>query len=119
MTRMIALVLAIAPSVPGYGAIADAVAGRYTEWSTQKEIFVPMRDAVHLSTDVLLPTGAPEKLPTVLVRTPYDKDTIENQVALKWTEFFLKHGYAVVLQSERGRYFSEGTFKHYLQGAST
>lgn len=101
------------------GVAADLPPVKYTEWSTEKDIFVPMRDGIHLDTDVWLPKGATGKLPTVLVRTPYDKDRMEGQVSLGWTEFFVKQGYAVVVQNERGRYFSEGYFKNYLQGAST
>jgi uncharacterized protein len=100
------------------GWAAEVPADKYTEWSSEKEIFVAMRDGVHLSTDVMLPTGASGALPTILVRTPYDKN-IEVMAALKWLETYVKQGYAVVLQSERGRYFSEGYYKRYLQGAST
>jgi hypothetical protein len=32
---------------------------------------------------------------------------------------FLQQGYALVLQSERGRNFSEGTYARYLEGAGT
>jgi uncharacterized protein len=98
---------------------ADLPPEKYSEWTTEKEIFVPMRDGIRLSTDVLLPKGAPGKLPTVLVRTPYDKDTLEPLVSFGWTEFFLRHGYAVVVQNERGLAFSEGSFTGFLQGASS
>lgn len=74
-----------------------------------------MRDGVRLSTDVYRPQGAEGPLPTVLVRTPYDKGRGPDVLS----QVFLKRGYAVVVQSERGRYFSEGHYGHYLQGAST
>jgi hypothetical protein len=80
------------------GWAADLPPERYTEWSTEKDIFVPMRDGTHLDTDVWLPKGATGRLPTVLVSTPYDKDKMEGQVDLGWTEFFARHGYAVVVQ---------------------
>jgi uncharacterized protein len=105
------IVLATALVTFGCGWAADLPADKYKEWSTEKEVFVPMRDGVHLSTDVFVPKGAAGKLPTVLIRTPYEKGQAD--------EFFLKQGYVVVLQNERGRYFSEGYFKNYLQGAST
>lgn len=101
--------------VTGSDWTADLPPDRYTEWTSELEIYVRMRDGVHLSTDVMLPKGATGKLPTLLVRTPYDKaqgPTVLEQV-------FLKQGYAVVLQSERGRYFSEGRYDNYLEGAST
>jgi putative CocE/NonD family hydrolase len=94
----------------------DLPAPKYTDWSTEKELFVTMRDGIRLSTDVLLPKGVTEKLPTVLVRTPYEKDR-ESMVRMKWVDFFLRQGYAVVLQNERGMMNSEGTFENYLQGA--
>lgn len=91
----------------------------YTEWTWEKEIFVPMRDGVHLSTDVLLPKGASGPLPTILVRTPYDKQTLEAKTLESFYKKFLNQGYAFVLQSERGRFFSEGTYDTYLAGAAT
>jgi predicted acyl esterase len=90
-------------------------ADKHTEWSEDLEVFVAMRDGTRLSTDVLLPKGAEGQLPTILVRTPYDKTA--GPSALE--QLFLRQGYAVVIQSERGRYFSEGVFGNYLQGAST
>jgi uncharacterized protein len=102
----------------GYDWAAELAAGKYTEWTTDKDIFVPMRDGIHLDTDVWLPKGAAGKLPTVFVRTPYDKDKGEVMVGAKWLELYVKHGYAVVVQNERGRYFSEGYYKHYLESGS-
>lgn len=90
-------------------------ADRYTEWDSELELFVQMRDGVRLSTDVYRPKGAEGRLPTVLTRTPYDKSGEPDLMS----KFFLRQGFAVVIQSERGRYFSEGYFGHYLQGART
>lgn len=111
------LTLALIPG--GYMWATGLPADKYHEWSSEKEIFVQMRDGTHLSTDVLLPKGSTGKLATVLIRTPYDKDSGEITVFLKWLDVFLKQGYAVVLQSERGRFFSEGYYNSYLRGAST
>ncbi len=94
---------------------ADFPGEKYTQWSAEKDIFVPMRDGIRLDTDVFVPKGAAGTLPTVLVRTPYDKGDDPS----RRYERYLKHGYALVVQNERGRYFSEGYFKNYLQGAST
>jgi len=94
---------------------ADLPKDRFTEWTSELEVYVRMRDGVHLSTDVMLPKGGTGKLPTLLVRTPYDKTRGPTVL----DRLFLKQGYAVVLQSERGRYFSEGRYDNYLQGAST
>ncbi|MBL8266811.1 CocE/NonD family hydrolase, partial [Steroidobacter sp.] len=93
----------------------DLPPDKYKEWTTQQEIYVPMRDGVRLSTDVALPKGATGRLPTILIRTPYDRDRLD---ALMRYDMYLKQGYAVVLQNERGRFFSEGDYSNYLQGAS-
>jgi len=102
----------------GYGSAAELPDDKHTEWTVQKDIFVPMRDGIHLDTDVWLPKGTTGRLPTVLVRTLYDKDKMENQSAGagSWAEFFVKHGFAVVVQNLRGRYFSEGDYTDFLQG---
>jgi putative CocE/NonD family hydrolase len=78
-------------------------------------LFVEMRDGTPLATDVYLPAedGQPleGRLPTVLERTPYDK---ENPTRKKDVgEWFASRGYAVVIQDFRGRYKSEGEFYKY------
>jgi putative CocE/NonD family hydrolase len=100
-------------------AASIAAADGPTSFTWEKEIFVPMRDGIRLSTDVLLPKGVRGPLPTVLVRTPYDKDRVEWPVLKALLEKFLARGYAVVIQNERGRWFSEGVYENYLSGANT
>ncbi len=68
----------------------------------KQTIMVPMRDGVRLATDVYLPV-CEEKVPTVLVRTPYGKN-----VGASMYYKFVQRGYAVVLQDTRGREDSEG-----------
>ncbi|HWB00119.1 MAG TPA: CocE/NonD family hydrolase [Pirellulales bacterium] len=76
------------------------------------DVMVPMRDGVRLATDVYLPTrdGQPlkERLPTILMRTPYNKATKPN--GAPDGRYFASHGYAVVMQDTRGRYHSEGVW---------
>jgi putative CocE/NonD family hydrolase len=115
VVRKFGVLFATALVTESHDWAADLPADKFTEWTTEKDIFVPMRDGIHLDTDVLLPKGATEKLSTVLIRSPYDKGGDPGLGA----EPYLKQGYAVVVQNERGRYFSEGYFKNYLQGAST
>ncbi|MFD5224218.1 CocE/NonD family hydrolase [Microbacterium sp. NPDC058342] len=91
----------------------------HSDFDVEKEIFVPMRDGIRLSTDVYLPSGATGPLAAVLIKTPYDKDIGEGAVRTKWVEYFVQQGYAVVVQNERGLLFSEGVFDDYLEGAST
>jgi hypothetical protein len=101
-------------------ALAAEPPANYGDWATAREIFVPMRDGVNLSTDVLMPKARPAKLPAILIRTPYDKEFLEWGLGgWSWHTQFLKHGYALVFQNERGHQFSEGSYDHYLQGART
>jgi putative CocE/NonD family hydrolase len=75
----------------------------------QHDVWVTMRDGIRLATDVYLPAVKgiviPEKLPTILQRTPYDKRG-KSDVAIG--NYFASHGYVVVNQDTRGRFQSEG-----------
>jgi putative CocE/NonD family hydrolase len=82
--------------------------GRLAE--ATRKINVPMRDGVNLSTDVYLPKGSHSSLPTVFWRTPYNYNKMSGGRLLQ-AVYAVSHGYAFVIQNERGRYFSEGTFK--------
>src|SRR3546814_9142802 len=46
-------------------------------WTWEKEVFVPMRDGVNLSTDIILPKDRKGPLDTSLIRTPSHKDGLE------------------------------------------
>ena len=70
----------VASVMVSYGKATNLPTAEYTEWTTEKDIFVPMRDGIHLDTDVWLPKGTKQRLPSVLVRTLYDKDKMGNQV---------------------------------------
>lgn len=70
---------------------------------------VPMRDGIHLSTDVHFNGDFDHPRPTLFARTVYNKDQI-----MKWNpdwQRLLKKGYAIVTQDIRGRYESEGTYQ--------
>ncbi|HEY5860534.1 MAG TPA: CocE/NonD family hydrolase, partial [Actinomycetota bacterium] len=67
---------------------------------------VPMRDGVHLATDVYLPADV-DRGPAVLVRLPYDKCgryTFMPRIAPSFTA----RGYTFVVQDVRGKFRSEG-----------
>ena len=70
--------------------------------------FAAMRDGVKLSADWYFPTDLAGRLPTVLIRTPYNKKTfrLEKGVAT----WLASHGYSVVVQDVRGKYESDGEF---------
>ena len=76
----------------------------------EQAVRVPMRDGVRLSTDLYFPVGAPEPLPAILIRTPYDKGGFRSAYAADVVRLFVGHGYAVAVQDKRGRFESEGVY---------
>jgi putative CocE/NonD family hydrolase len=67
---------------------------------------IPMRDGVHLATDIFVPTKHVTALPTVLMRLPYDKESF---IDVRWMAIsFARKGYVVAAQDMRGKYHSEG-----------
>jgi putative CocE/NonD family hydrolase len=96
------------------------------------DVMVPMQDGIRLATDVHLPAlngePLPGPFPVLLERTPYDKTGIrDSERTLKdpvpvdraaLAAYFVRRGYAVVLQDLRGRYKSEGVFTKYIGEAA-
>lgn len=92
---------------------------RYKDWSevstdliekTVEREYVPMRDGLNLDALILLPNTAKPPYPTVLIRSPYPYDgelKPESRIVN-----FLQAGYAVMMQNERGRYWSQGDFEY-------
>jgi putative CocE/NonD family hydrolase len=110
-----ALVLAAASSpswAQDYSQYSDAAVERELAEKVDVEMFsmVPMRDGVRLATNVYRPKGVSGPLPTILVKTPYNELSYKagsSRAALD----AVKHGYALVLQNERGRFYSEGDWE--------
>ena len=71
---------------------------------------VPMRDGIHLATDVYLPYEDYPEHGCILIRTPYNKDDIESYLEGQdyYIEEWLSDGWPFVVQDERGLYASEG-----------
>ncbi len=83
----------------------------YFFWSGRPLTFmVPMRDGVHLATDVYLPDG-PGPFPVILYRTPYDKNSDPGPTG------FEQYNVAIVAQDFRGCHASEGTYDAWGQDA--
>lgn len=114
--RRAALTIALTIAVP---AGAQDVS-KYSEEAVRQDltdkavvetiVMVPMRDGVSLAANIYRPKGATGRLPTILSKTPYNEVgdfARTNREALK----AVGRGYAYVVQSERGRYFSEGTYE--------
>jgi hypothetical protein len=116
-TAQVKPALAVAgPELPGQ-ARTD-----YSKWSTaalnaelskkaiiQQKVLMPMRDGVHLSTDVYRPKAG-GLAPVIFIRTPYNMN-VPGDRDLRMINEGIDRGYAFVLQNERGRYFSEGKWE--------
>lgn len=77
---------------------------------------IPMRDGIILNSRIYFPKLPKKNLPTVLIRTPYYIPTGDFTWFSTTMAAFLKNGYAVVVNNERGRYWSEGDYT-FLAGA--
>jgi len=82
---------------------------RYEAVKVASDLMIPTRDGKRMATDVYRPAvgGVPvqERLPVLLNRTPYNKNSLAEQAV-----FYAQRGYVVALQDTRGRYKSEGEF---------
>jgi putative CocE/NonD family hydrolase len=77
---------------------------------TRTEAMIPMRDGVRLHTQVYTPSRAGERLPLLLLRTPYGIGELSSaQLAAALPEL-TADGYVIVQQDIRGRFKSEGEF---------
>jgi putative CocE/NonD family hydrolase len=112
VTLMISSLLPWAAGVtsPAIAQQTEAAQPQY-EVRLEKSVLVHMRDGTRLSTDLYFPIGAPEPLPAVVIRTPYDKngsrEAPSSPIALA------ERGYVAAVQDMRGRFESEG---HYIVG---
>lgn len=77
---------------------------------------IPMRDGITLAGRVYFPDLPKKDLPTVLVRSSYFIPRSDFRWFAPVMAIFLKNGYAVVVNNERGRYWSEGHYT-FLAGA--
>lgn len=85
----------------------------YSDMVMELDVMVPMRDGVHLATDIYRP-DAPGKFPAIIIRLPYNKAPVQE---VKFDRFsfypgilFAQRGLALIVQDVRGRYASEGDF---------
>ena len=78
-----------------------------------QKVMMPMRDGVRLATDIYRPKGN-ALVPIVFSRTPYNFNTwVDGKMVTGTLEAAyqaVSRGYAYVVQNERGRFFSEGTW---------
>ena len=76
----------------------------------EKSVMVKMRDGINLSMDLYMPEGANGKLPTILLRTPYNKNIRNNRYA-EYQQSLVGKGYVLAIMDMRGRFESEGRYK--------
>ncbi|NQE63187.1 putative acylase [Caulobacter sp. RHG1] len=110
-----ALTLATAVSsvqAQDYSQYSDAALERELAEKADVDMYqmAPMRDGVRLATNVYRPKGAKGPLPTILIKTPYNELAYKPRAARDALNA-IKHGYALVLQNERGRFHSEGEWE--------
>lgn len=116
MKWVIAALLASATAMPApaqeYPKYSDQAAARELAQRAEvrEHILVPMRDGVGLDTNIYLPRGATGPVPTVLWKTPYNELSGGASTARRALEA-VSRGYALIVQNERGRYFSEGNYQ--------
>lgn len=83
---------------------------------TKAEYQVPMRDGVKLFTIVYTPNDETQKYPILFNRTPYNVAPYGTEMGFSFRRglfpSFLREGFIFVFQDVRGRFMSEGTFRH-------
>ena len=75
-----------------------------------KSRMVPMRDDRRLSTDLYIPETKKNKLPVILIRTPYNKNNYRDKDKRPIAYMFASQGYVVAIQDCRGKFESEGIY---------
>jgi uncharacterized protein len=89
--------------------VADYQSEPKYDYTTRRDVEMPMRDGTRLRGDLYLPSGD-GPWPTLIERTPYNKET-SSEISVGAPEFYATRGYAVIIQDTRGRFKSEGTFR--------
>ncbi len=84
--------------------------------NVDQDVEVLMRDGCSLQADVYRPAQAPEELPVLVLRTPYDR-RVTNQTVMAPAEWYASQGFIVVCQDARGRFASDGEFDPFTNEA--
>lgn len=113
------LLTAVSLANAAFPAAADESGSKYRSWKEveaqliERSIlrqWIPMRDGVRLDAEIYLPKSTAARYPTILVRSPYSLET--SPTAAPVYAALVENGYALVFESERGRYWSEGEYQY-------
>jgi putative CocE/NonD family hydrolase len=77
----------------------------------RQEVMITMRDGVKLHTVIFAPKVQSEKLPFLMLRTPYGVNGYPSPERDDYIKDMAEDGYIFVFQDIRGRYLSEGAFE--------
>ena len=78
---------------------------------SRQEVMIPMRDGLKLHTVIYTPKNQHEKLPFLLLRTPYGVNDYPSPERSDYIKDMAADGYFFIFQDIRGRYLSDGLFK--------
>lgn len=79
----------------------------------EKDVRIPMRDGIGLYADIYKPRGVGDRLPTILIVTPYSKAPYRESRLNTYkgvAHMFASQGFAVAVADMRGRFRSEGMY---------
>ena len=108
VTRILALIALVFAAVAPLAARPQA---QQTSSSlTATEAMIPTRDGVRLYSQIYAPAQAAEKLPILLLRTPYGTGPLNAARIASALPELTADGYIIVSQDIRGRFKSEGQF---------
>jgi uncharacterized protein len=77
----------------------------------RRTAMISMRDGIKLHTVIYIPKNQSEKLPFLMLRTPYSADNFPSPEKNVYVRDMAAEGYIFVYQDIRGRYLSEGKFE--------
>lgn len=102
--------MAISGTLAGLAQAPATAAEGEQDVIVELNVMTPMRDNVHLATDVFRP-AKPGRYPIILTRDPYDNGS--DKESLEEGKRWASRGYVFLHQDVRGRYDSEGTLDIY------
>jgi len=77
----------------------------------KQDVMIPMRDGVKLHAVIFTPKNQTDKLPFLMLRTPYGVDRYPSPERMTYVRDMAEDGYIFVFEDIRGRYKSEGKYE--------